>query len=223
MEIDIKGDIIPNDYAKFYQWLEWDGAWPRMVKEAIDRLQPGETLTVNINSPGGDVSAGQEIYNLLLGVDAVANIQGFAASAAGVLAMGCKTVRMSDVGVIMIHNVSCSRVSGDHNDMEKAREMLKTLDATMAAAYAAKSGRKVEEILAIMDRETWLKPQEALEYGFVDEIIHPEAKEKAYTNSIGGLRLTEETMRRVEAEMAEAEEKEKKKEALVSDLYLFGV
>jgi ATP-dependent protease ClpP protease subunit len=153
--------------------------------------------------------------------NSVAIIQSFAASAAGVAAMGCRTVKMSPVGTIMIHNVSCSGVSGDYHDMDTASGMLRTLNRSMANAYAVKSGRPIEDMLEIMDKETWISAEEALEYGFIDEIIQPE--QKMYTNAFEGLRLTPEIYQRAIKEKEKLENDAKKKEELLKDLDLYGV
>lgn len=219
--LELKGDIISNEYKWVYDWLEWDSTCPNDAKNAIKAMQEGEQLEVLVNSYGGDVKAGQEIYSLLNGVKtSVAVIQSFAASAAGVAAMGCHTVRMSPVGVIMIHNVSCGGVSGDYHEMDKASHMLRTLNSAMANAYAAKSGRPLDEILRIMDRETWLTAERAMEYGFIDEIIQP--KQPAFTNAFEGMRLTQDVFQRVKAEKENLESRKKLKEELTGDLYAYG-
>lgn len=220
-QIDLKGDIIPNDAKWIYDWLAWDSTCPKDIEDAIFGMQPGEELEVFINSGGGDVQAGQEIYSLLKSVNSVAKIQGFAASAAGVAAMGCRKVLISDVGAIMIHNVWCGGVSGDYHEMDKASEMLKSLNETMANAYVAKSGRPLTEILEIMDRETWLSADKAIEYGFADGRIDHGAN--GFGNSFCGLRLTEEIKQRVLKEKAEQEKAESRKHEILKDLDLYGV
>ena len=67
MEIDVRGDIIGNDDKWIYDWLEWDSTCPDDVKSALQTMPAGEKLIVNINSGGGSVMAGQEIYSLLHG------------------------------------------------------------------------------------------------------------------------------------------------------------
>ncbi len=220
--LELKGDIISNEYKWVYDYLEWDSTCPNDAKQIINAMQEGEQLDVLVNSCGGDVMAGQEIYSLLNGVrTSVAQIQSFAASAAGVAAMGCHTVKMSPVGVIMIHNVFCSGVSGDYHEMDKASNMLKTLNEALSKAYAQKSGRSVEEILKIMDKETWLTAEKALEYGFIDEIIQPE--QPAFTNAFEGMKLTQEIFERVKTEKAKQESSRKLKDELLKDLDMYGV
>lgn len=238
-QVELKGDIIPNDVKWMYDRLEWDATCPDDIRNAIAGMQPGEELEVFINSGGGDVKSGQEIYSLLQSVNSVAKIQSFAASAAGVAAMGCKKVLISDVGTIMIHNVSCSGVSGDYHDMDRASGMLKTLNEIMANAYVAKSGMELKEILKLMDRETWLSARGAVEYGFADGILNREQQESrnatniTFTNAasclhlnnamVFGLRLTEDIKQRVIAEREKQESDAKIRDELLKDLDFYGV
>ena len=124
--VEVTGEIIPNDYGWIYDWLGWENTTPNKIKAAIAALENGEELEVRINSPGGDVASGQEIYSLLQTVPSIAKIMGMAASAAGFLAMGCRRVEMSAVGTIMVHNVSTA-TSGDYHEMDKASRMLKSM------------------------------------------------------------------------------------------------
>ncbi len=220
--LELKGDIIPNDYKWAYDWLGWDSTCPNDAKKVIASMEEGEELEVLVNSYGGDVASGQELYSLLNSIKtSVAVIQSFAASAAGVAAMGCHTVKMSPVGVLMIHNVFCSGVSGDYHDMDKASGMLKALNQAMSKAYAAKSGRPVDEILKIMDKETWLPADRALEYGFIDEILQPE--QPLFINAFEGMRLTPEIFQRVKSEKEKQDDSKKKRDELLKDLDLYGV
>ena len=216
--VEIKGDIIPNDYKWIYDWLEWESTCPNDIKTVIASLKPGEQLIVLINSGGGSVTAGQEMYSLLREVDSVAKIQGIAASAAGVVAMGCQKVYMSPVAAIMIHNVSVSGISGDYHEMDKASRMLKTLDECMSQAFAEKSGMSVEAVLKIMDKETWMTARMAMEHQFIDGIL--ETEQPSFTNAMFGLRLTEEIKQKVIAEKARIDSE---KEELINDLDMYGI
>ena len=119
----------------------------------------------------------------------------------------------------MIHNVSMGGASGDYHDMQKNAEILKQMNVAMASAYTEKSGRPMDEILKMMDRETWLTANQCLEYGFVDE-IEEDASNPQYSNSYSGMQLTDELRQRAIREKA-AQEAEKKQ--LLDDLELYGV
>ena len=215
--IDVNGDIISNEDKWFYDWFDWEGTCPDDVKKALNSKEQGEKLTVRINSGGGDVMSGQEIYSLLYGRDDVEiQINSMAGSAAGVIAMANRCV-ISPVAMIMIHNVSMFGASGDYHDMQKNAEALKRMNEAMAAAYVEKSGKSLDEILKLMDKETWLTANQCLEYGFIDEI---ESTAVSYNNNSLGMRLTDDIREKAKAEMARAEEE---KNELLNDLELYGI
>lgn len=220
MEIDVRGDIVANDDKWIYDWMEWDSTCPDDVKSALQTMPAGEKLIVNINSGGGSVMAGQEIYSLLHGrQDVEIHIQSLAGSAASVIAMA-NTCKMSPVATIMIHNVSMSGASGDYHDMQKNAEILKTMNSALAEAYVAKTGKTKDEILKMMDKETWITASQALEMGFIDEV---EELQTQITNSIYGIRLTEEIRQQVTKEKELQNKKEQLKNELLNDLDKYGV
>lgn len=220
--INIRGDIINNDDKWIYDWFEMDATCPKDVKDILDAAEDGEEIEVLVNSGGGSVMAGQEIYSALRGNDKVTiKIQSLAGSAAGVVAMAGRCL-ISPVAMIMIHNVSMHGASGDYHDMQKNAEILKQMNAAMAAAYTEKSGRSQEEILRLMDRETWLTANQCLEYGFVDEIM-TDQQTPQYTNSYSGMWLTDELRQKAISEKQQADEKEKAKNEILEDLDMYGV
>lgn len=220
--INIRGDIISNDDKWIYDWFEMDATCPKDVKDILDAAADGEEIEVLINSGGGSVMAGQEIYSALRGNDKVTiKIQSLAGSAAGVVAMAGRCL-ISPVAMVMIHNVSMHGASGDYHDMQKNAEILRQMNAAMAAAYTEKSGRSQEEILRLMDRETWLTANQCLEYGFVDEIM-TDQQIPQYTNSYSGMWLTDELRQKAINEKQLADEKEKMKNEILEDLDMYGV
>lgn len=221
MQINVNGDIISNDDNWIYDWLGWDSTCPNDVKNALATKSENEKLTVLVNSGGGSVMAGQEIYSLLSGRnDVEIKVQSLAGSAASVIAMA-NHCEISPVAMIMIHNVSMSGASGDYHDMQKNAEILRQMNAALASAYTAKTGKSNEEILKLMDKETWLTANQALEMGFVDRIIRDE--KPLFMNNVSGMRLTDEIRQKVLAEKALADENEKQKNDILKDLDLFGV
>ena len=221
VQIDVRGDIISNDDKWFYDWLDWDSTSPGDIKNALMTKPQGEKLTVLINSGGGSVMAGQEIYSMLHGRDDVEiKVQSLAGSAASVIAMA-NHCEISPVAMIMIHNVSMSGAAGDYHDMQKNAEILRQMNAALAGAYTAKTGRPQEEILKLMDRETWLTANQALEMGFVDGIIRDE--KPVFANNVSGMRLTDEIRNRVLNEKAQKEKEDQLKNELLWDLDLYGV
>ncbi len=168
MKIDIKGTIVPDDYAEVYEWLGLSYTSPKSIT-----LPDGkEDIEVSINSFGGDVYAGAEIYTKLKNYPGKVTtiVTGLAASMASIIAMAGDKVKISPVGSIMIHNVS-TYAEGDKNTMRKEAEVLHSFDRTLTNAYKLKTGLSEEELLELMNKETWLSPKDALEKGFVDEIL----------------------------------------------------
>lgn len=219
--VDVRGDIIPNDDKWIYDWLDWDATSPMDIRKALDGLEKGDILTVLINSGGGSVMAGQEIYSMLHGRDDVEiKIQSMAGSAASVIAMANRS-EISPVAMLMIHNVSIHGASGDYHDMQKNAEILKQMNAALASSYMTKTGKTETEILKLMDQETWLTANQALELGFVDVISQQAAP--VMVNEVFGMRLTDEIRKKVLNEKATATQLEDEKKQLLSDLDLYGI
>lgn len=174
-QIDIRGVIVPDDDKWIYDWLEILATSPGIVRQALMDAN-GEEIVVTINSGGGDVQAGQEMYTLLREYSGrvLIKIQSMAASAASVVAMAGES-EISPVAQLMIHNVS-TRAQGDHRAMEHAAEVLRNSDRALVNAYVAKTGRPEQEILDMMGRETWLTAKQAVAEGFVDRIMFAESQ-----------------------------------------------
>lgn len=140
-------------------------------------------IRVEINSPGGDVFEGIAIYNLLRAHKAKVSVEvlGWAASAASIIAMAGDDIRMGRGTFMMVHNV-WGLVIGNRHDLADASELFKTFDAALADIYQARTGRKLSEIEALMDGETFMDPQRAVKEGFadgVDDKLGAEAKAAA--------------------------------------------
>lgn len=176
-KVKIKGTIVSDDVQWIYDWFGIDATSPSKVNKVIDELD-GEDLEVEINSGGGDVFAGSEIYTVLKRYSGkvTVDIMGIAASAASVIAMAGDVVRISPTAQIMIHNVS-SQASGDYRVMQHEADVLENYNKSIANAYILKTGLSQEKLLELMDNETWLNAQQAKEYGFADEILFDEGKQ----------------------------------------------
>lgn len=167
MTIKINGAIVGNDDKWIYDWCEIEAFCPRDLN-----LVEGQDVDIEINSPGGYIYPASEIYTALMQHKGNVNvtITGRAASAASVIAMAGTHVKMSPTAQIMIHNVSASG-AGDYRDFEHYAEQLRKSNDTIANAYMLKTGKTRDEILKLMDHETWFTPEEALEEGFIDEVL----------------------------------------------------
>lgn len=177
MKINIKGPIIPSSYQRVYDWFGIEATSPKKVSDIIDEAK-GEDLEVEVNSGGGSVFSASEIYTALKSYkgNVTVTIVGIAASAASVIAMAGKKINMSPTGQIMIHN-SSTCAEGDYRDMEHTAEVLKTINETIANAYRIKTGKSQEELLDLMDKETWLSANKALEHGFIDGILFEDSNQ----------------------------------------------
>lgn len=150
--------------------LYGDEVTPKLFK---DELSAGNgPITVWINSPGGDVFAAAQIYNMLMDYpyDVTVKIDGLAASAASVIAMAGTTVEMSPVAMMMIHNPATIAI-GDSEEMKKAVKMLDEVKESIMNAYEIKTGLAREKISKLMDAESWFNAKKAVELGFADKIL----------------------------------------------------
>lgn len=169
MRIDVKGTVIPNSYAWIYDLFGEPYVSPGKVHAVLEEAN-GEDIDVDINSGGGDVFAGSEIYEAIRAYPGNVNIHvvGIAASAASVIACAGHS-DIAPTGQIMVHNVSCY-AGGDYRDHDKTSDMLKQANRAIAAAYVAKGGLSEKDALDLMDTETWLTASDAVEWGLIDEI-----------------------------------------------------
>ena len=121
MTIDVRGLIVPDDYADLFRSVGIAVTAPKDIVLPVT----GEDVVVQINSPGGVVMAGAEIYSKIKNYSGrtTVEIQSMAASAASMIAMAGKTIRMSPTAAMMIHNVSTS-ADGDYREMEHLLDML---------------------------------------------------------------------------------------------------
>jgi ATP-dependent Clp protease protease subunit len=128
-------------------------------------------IDLHINSPGGEVFTGVTIYNLLRQHPAniTTYIDGIAASIASVIALAGDKVIMAENALYMMHNPS-GLVMGNAEDMRKMADVLDKIRGTMTGVYTGKSGKPDDEINAMLDVETWMTADEALEAGLIDEI-----------------------------------------------------
>lgn len=134
-------------------------------------------ITVWINSPGGDCVAAAQIYNMLMDYpgNVTVKVDGIAASAASVIAMAGTTVLMSPVSMLMIHN-PMTVAFGDSAEMQKAIEMLASVKDSIINAYEIKTGLSRAKLSHLMDAETWMDANKAVELGFADGILNRNAE-----------------------------------------------
>ena len=169
MRVNIKGVIIPQDYKRVYDWFDMESTTPKDVADALADAN-GQPIEVYINSGGGYVHAGADIYTALCEYTGEVNIKIiYAASAASVIAMAGHSM-ISPVGQMMIHNVYSS-ADGDYRALHRAGDRLDIACDALANAYMRKTGKTRDEIRAMMDAETWVDARRAVELGLVDEVM----------------------------------------------------
>ncbi|MFC6170460.1 head maturation protease, ClpP-related [Loigolactobacillus jiayinensis] len=182
--IQVKGTIVSDSDAAIYRWLGYDVTAPKDIQLPED----DSDVTVEINSPGGDVYAGAEIYTKLRGYTGKvnANIVGVAASAASVIAMAGDHVAISPMGQMMIHNAS-ARIQGNATDHKHLADVLDGVSAQIADSYAARTGKNAADFQALMDKETYFTAKESVEQGLADEIMFAENEAPAVAAGFGVL------------------------------------
>lgn len=174
-EILIYSDIGPE---------EWGGVSAKAIKAQLDKMQDAEEITVRINSPGGDVFDGFAIYNLLAQHPAKIHVKvdGWAASAASVIAMAGDTVEMAANALMMIHNPWTMAI-GDSASMLKTAALLDQIKDSIVTTYKSKTTLEDADIASLMDAETWFDAQGAIEAGFASAIVGKSNKVKSTAKS----------------------------------------
>ena len=171
-------------------------------------------VTIWLNSPGGDCIAASQIYSMLMDYkgDVTIKIDGIAASAASVIAMAGTKVLMAPTSLLMIHN-PMTMAFGDSNEMQKAIDMLDEVKESIINAYEIKTGMSRAKLSHLMDSETWMNANKAIELGFADDILEDEKRRKcgaeafSFSGKAAETSLLNKLMKPVKAKQAvEAEE-----------------
>jgi len=150
------------------------GFWGISAKDFatdIKALGGVKLLNVFINSPGGSIIDGTAIYNTLKNHSArvVVHIDGVALSMGSLIAMAGDHIAMAENGLMMVHNPQ-GGAAGEAKDLRKTAEIMDKMKANMANTYAGRTGIDVDTIVSLMDDETWMNAEEALDFGFIDEV-----------------------------------------------------
>lgn len=180
-------DVIGYDY-----W-SGEGVTAKRVAAALRSMGAGP-VTVNVNSPGGDMFEGLAIYNLLREHkgEVTVKVLGLAASAGSIIAMAGDTVEIARAGFLMIHNAWVV-ASGNRNDLRELADTLEPFDRAMADIYAARTGQEQKAMAKLMDAETWIGGSDAVEQGFADQLLASDAVEQK------GAKANASAVRRIEA------------------------
>lgn len=218
MKLNLSGELIPSDWAEVYRRWGYESGFycPDDVRKAINGLEVGEELTLEINSIGGSVFAGNEIYALIEGCPNTtrAVIQSMAASAASYMIMPCDYIDIHLPAQLMIHRAS-TVAWGNSEDLQQAQQMLDVTDDSILNAYCRRCGNRVtrEALASMMANETYIGAQDALRYGLVDSIVGEEPSNakngllmaSAFNNTVKAMRTLPDVQTLLDAEKNESD------------------
>ena len=217
-EIQLRGEILDNDTADIARWWGWRDITAPMDIQAALEAAGGEDVTLLVNSPGGDMAVGLEIRSMLRRYQGrtTALFQGFGASAATLAATGCRTIQSEPGALLCYHNPS-GGAEGDYRAMRRSAEGLRNARDCILEVYTARGGtRSREELMALMDRDIWITPTLAREYGLIDGIVGAGAEVEdpaAFVAASGSrIRLTQAMREGYQAHMMEQRASEARKE-----------
>lgn len=152
-----------------------DGVTAKRIAAALRGMGPGPVV-VNINSPGGDFFEGLAIYNALREHDGAVEVRilGLAASAASIIAMAGDEIKIGRAAFLMIHN-TWVLAAGDRHAMREVADWLEPFDRAAANLYAVRTGKSAKNVGELLDTETWLGGQDAIDQGFADSLLATDA------------------------------------------------
>ncbi len=187
--INIKGDIVDNDWGRIYEWIGWDYMSPSKMESELAKAN-GDEVVFLINSCGGSVFDGYDIFNAIKDYKGktTAKIVGLAASAASFIAMAADKVQACALSQMMIHRASNAN-TGNAPSHYANGDFLEGVDNTIVKAYTMRNGKTDEEMIELMDKTTWLTPTQAKENGIVDEIVNDTIEKPLIINGIESDRM----------------------------------
>jgi len=159
----------------------YGGISAKRFKDELTALGNVTTLTVRINSPGGDVFDGTAIYNTLVQHKAVIHVRidGLAASIASLIAMAGNTIEIAENGMLMVHQASAV-VIGNKSDMRKMADILDKVDDNIVSTYVGRTEQEEGVVRGWMNEETWFTGQEAVDAGFATSVLPVKAVDNAF-------------------------------------------
>lgn len=197
--VPIKGIIVPNNLGDIYSFLGYEVTSPNQLNEALNNAN-GQDITLEINSPGGYIDAGSEMYTALkkYSGNVTAQVVGQACSAASWIALAADKVEMSPTAQMMIHRVS-GGVEGNVDDFASAMQSLDSMDQAYVDLYSKRTGLDKQEVYRMMCETTWMNAKQAVDKGFADSIMFENDQAPAVVNAYGVPVLSDNAIRKIKA------------------------
>lgn len=175
----VEDEANVNTVIEMYDYIGAGGITAADIRRKLDKVRT-ETLTLRINSGGGDVFEGFAIYNDLRAYSRKVRVEvaGLAASAASLIAMAADEVVMEKSSFLMIHNAWLF-AAADRHELRRLADVLEQVDAGMRDVYSSRSGKTAREVEKIMDAETWYSSEDAIAAGFADRVIDDPVRARA--------------------------------------------
>ena len=193
-KIEIKGPIVSNTSGWVYDWLGWDSAYPKALQKALEEAD-GDDVILEVNSNGGLATAGFEMYKIIKDYPGKVTVHLInAMSAASFIVCAADEALASDAAILMIHNTQCY-AEGDYRDMEMEADALKEFNQGIINVYMRKTGMSQEKLQELMDHDTHMSPQKAIQYGFIDGYIYGDPEEsKGKDQDVSGMVVVNATV-----------------------------
>ncbi|MFJ7884595.1 head maturation protease, ClpP-related [Pseudomonas sp. NPDC096917] len=181
---DDKNTISILDAIGFDPW-SGEGVTAKRISAAL-RSMAGADVTVNVNSPGGDMFEGLAIYNILREYKGHVTIKvlGLAASAASIIAMAGDEIQVARSGFLMVHN-GWTISAGNRHQFREVADMMEPFDAAMGDIYSARTGGDLKAMQKLMDAETWIGGSAAVEQGFADSLLESDSIKEGTKAQVG--------------------------------------
>lgn len=209
--LEVKGIIVPNDLSDVYDWMGYDSVSPSSIRDALNQAD-SQDIVVEINSRGGYVDAGSEIYTELKKYQGNIDIQivGYACSAASWIALAGDTVEMSPTAQLMIHR-ALGGADGNVDDLASAMQGLDQMDQALVDLYAKRTGKSAQEVYQLMAKESWMNAKTAVANGFVDSIMFEDEQMPAVVNADGVPILSNQVINKIKNLIKESKPQNKNK------------
>lgn len=225
MDIKIKGTLLGDEYAEIMRYFGYTAVTCPGDVEASLTAAAGEDVTLYINSDGGSLIAGTEIYSMLKRYKGktAAHIESRSASAATVAMMACEKIVAEPVSLLCVHNPS-AYAEGDEYVFTETAEDLRNIKEAIISAYSPRMKMTREEMSELMNKNTWINAMQAKDYGLIDAIAEENPQKPAIVNAAPGVMFPTQKMisdyrARITAEKAAETENAAKRARAFLDLY----